>query len=85
VISAFGCTSHLMARTIGDVLDLPAAALMRMDSSTQALLIQGEEPFFARRLNYLRDKMFTGRFDPNPRYALVNSHDHYEENGKQTH
>ena len=43
----------------------------RLPRDRQLLFVKGSVPMLAERVNYLRDREFTGRADPNPLYAPV--------------
>jgi type IV secretion system protein VirD4 len=40
--------------------------VMRLSAEFQILMVQSQAPIFARKLNYLTDPLFQGRFDLNP-------------------
>jgi hypothetical protein len=58
-----------MSRPIADVLgDVSANVLFGMTRDQIAVRMAGEPTMIARRIDYLRDGMFAGTFDANPRY-----------------
>jgi type IV secretion system protein VirD4 len=69
VIQAFGLTNGWAAKALGDVMDMSPNELLRMGRTHQALLLPGQGPQIARRIDYLTDSYFDGLFDANPRYA----------------
>jgi type IV secretory pathway TraG/TraD family ATPase VirD4 len=44
--------------------------IMRLGREQTILLVAGEPPHPLDRINYLIDKAYAGRFDPNPFHAL---------------
>jgi type IV secretory pathway TraG/TraD family ATPase VirD4 len=50
-------------------MDMSPNELLRMGRTHQALLLPGQGPQIARRIDYLTDSYFDGLFDANPRYA----------------
>ena len=68
VLSLFGLTP-LMARSWGEVLGIEASELRRI-TGDEALLSTAEGFRIIRRPDYLRDPLFAGLFDANPRFAL---------------
>jgi type IV secretion system protein VirD4 len=69
VIAAFGQSRPVMANPMADLLgDLSAAAIMQMPPDQLAINRTGQGTVIARKLDYLRDAMFAGRFDANPLY-----------------
>jgi type IV secretion system protein VirD4 len=69
VIQAFGLSNGRMARSCAEVLGVEAEELLALEPGAQVLLRPGHGPLTCRRLDYLRDPLFRGRFDRNPRYA----------------
>jgi type IV secretion system protein VirD4 len=70
VIATFGHNSRSMSVQMADALgDVSADALFRMKPHELALKLPGQETRLVRRLNYLSDRMFAGRFTPNRMYA----------------
>jgi type IV secretion system protein VirD4 len=68
-IVTFGHTSMGMSRPIADLLgDVSADTLFGMTRNQLAVRMAGEPTVIARRLDYLTDSQFAGKFDPNPRY-----------------
>ena len=69
VIAAFGQSRPVMANPMADLLgDLSAAAIMQMPPDQLAINRTGHGTVIARKLDYLSDEMFAGRFDANPLY-----------------
>lgn len=68
-IVTFGHTSMSMSRQIADMLgDISAEALFAMTGEQLAVNVARQPTVIARRLDYLGDSLFAGRFDANPRY-----------------
>jgi hypothetical protein len=68
-IVTFGHTSIGMSRSIADVLgDVSADALFGMGREHIAIRMAGRPTIIARRLDYLTDRLYAGKFDANPRY-----------------
>ena len=73
VIQAFGAGNGWMAKVCADVLGVHVDELLRLKRDSQILLRPGHGPLTCRRVDYLTDSLFRGRFDVNPRYAGVPS------------
>jgi type IV secretion system protein VirD4 len=68
-IVTFGHTKMAMSRGIADMLgDVSADTLFAMTGQQVAVHIAGQSTVIARRLDYLTDRLFAGKFDANPRY-----------------
>ena len=67
LLQFFGCKNVQIARKIELITGIPAAQLMRMTPDDQ-LLLMDSEPVFSRKLDYLLDPRYVGKFDPNPFY-----------------
>ncbi len=58
-----------MSRQIADMLgDISAEALFAMTGEQIAVHVARKPTAIARRLDYLKDSRFAGKFDANPRY-----------------
>lgn len=69
LVASFGQTRPVMANPMADLLgDLSAAAIMQMPADQLAIHRAGRGTVIARRLDYLHDACFAGRFDANPLY-----------------
>jgi len=68
VIQVFGLANGWVAKAAADVLGVPASEFLRMNREDQVLLRPGTEPQMMRRVDYLVDRLFAGKFDANPRY-----------------
>ena len=69
-VLTFGHNSRTMSATMADVFgDVSADTLFRMQPCELAIKLAGEETRIARRLDYLTDEMFRGRFAPNPMFS----------------
>ncbi|MBS0202907.1 MAG: type IV secretory system conjugative DNA transfer family protein [Planctomycetes bacterium] len=69
-IQVFGVANHQMAETWNHVLGVPPRELANLPADEQALFLRGTGTVRCRKLNYLRDAAFAGRFSANPRYEL---------------
>jgi hypothetical protein len=68
-ILTFGHTSMGMSRPIADLLgDVSPEMLFGMTREQIAVRLAGQPTMIARRLDYLKDRLFAGKFDTNPRY-----------------
>ncbi len=68
-IITFGHTSLAMSRPIAELLgDEFAEALFAMTREQIAIRMAGQPTIIGRRLDYLTDRSFAGKFDANPRY-----------------
>lgn len=67
VIQLLGASNYVQATALANLFGIQSSQLTQHASSEQCLFVDGR---FQRsqRLNYLTDKYFAGRFDPNPRY-----------------
>lgn len=64
---AFGATRLAAARQVADALgDISAEALFHLPAGQLMLHRAGQATQAAAKLDYLRDPMFAGRFDPHP-------------------
>ncbi len=68
VIRLLGASNHLQATELSRLFGIAPGELTQHNSHTQALFVDGEF-IRSRRINYLTDKYFTDRFDPNLRYV----------------
>jgi type IV secretion system protein VirD4 len=71
VLQIFGLNNHLMAKEWAEVMGVEAPELAALDRADAALFVQGEYQR-CRRPDYLRDRVFRGQYDDNPRFALLN-------------
>jgi len=68
VVQLFGARNQRMADEFAGLIGgISGEAVMRLEPEQQLLLINGAS-LICHRLNYLRDAIFQGRFDPNPMY-----------------
>lgn len=68
-VLAFGQTRPTMARPMAELFgDLSEQALLSMPQDQLAIGRAGQPTVIARKLNYLKDPMFAGRFDANGLY-----------------
>lgn len=71
VIQAFGVNTPLAARGLSELLDIAPKYLHRLGRDDQALAIQGRGTTTSRKLDYLRDPVFAGLYDADPRFSLL--------------
>jgi type IV secretion system protein VirD4 len=69
-IATFGQNRPYMAEPMAELLgDISADTLLKLPPDQLVINRNGEGTVIARKLDYLKDPMFSGRFDPNPFYA----------------
>lgn len=69
VFQLFGVANHLMARESAELIgEVDAAALRAMGKERQIVAISGESVVNARLPDYLNDRAFMGKHDPNPMF-----------------
>jgi type IV secretion system protein VirD4 len=65
----FGISKYQVAKELAEVIGVPASALMGMSPDEQVIISDGEmTPRFCHKMDYLKDEIFKGHFDPNPFY-----------------
>ncbi|HTA31342.1 MAG TPA: TraM recognition domain-containing protein, partial [Candidatus Cybelea sp.] len=69
VLQIFGLKNHLVARSLAEIVGIDARRLLDMADNEQLVVHNGKDLHFARRLDYLKDACFKGRWDPNPMFA----------------
>lgn len=70
IIRMLGAGNYWQAAMLGELFGISPRVLMNLEPDEQMLLIDGR-PQRCRRVNYLHDDLYAGRFDPNPRYVMV--------------
>ncbi|MFY7874261.1 MAG: type IV secretory system conjugative DNA transfer family protein, partial [Pirellula sp.] len=65
VKQTFGLTDTFMAQGLDDLFQLPTSEITRLNRREQLLLLNGKT-VRCTKLDYLRDRRFTGMFDDNP-------------------
>ena len=66
----FGNASETAAREVAQQLgDIDAGRLFALGDGEIAVHLAGQRTVVARKLDYLQDEAFKGRFDPNPLYS----------------
>ncbi|GAB3338047.1 type IV secretory system conjugative DNA transfer family protein [Larkinella ripae] len=65
VLQFFGCKNFKVARKIEDFTGVPANEIRQLTDTEQLVLIDSQ-PIFSKRMDYLTDPQFAGRFDANP-------------------
>jgi len=68
VIQLFGNRNFAVAKEFASIVGVAPEELKDVARDEQTLVIDNEGPLLARKLDYLRDDVFKGRFDPNPHY-----------------
>jgi type IV secretion system protein VirD4 len=71
VLQVFGLNNGWVAKGIADVLGMSVEELMHLDRGQQVLLRPGCDAEVSRKIHYLTNVIFEGRYDANPRYARV--------------
>lgn len=67
VIQAFGVTNYRMARELAEIFGIDDPRIMMRLPKDGLIMVSGpEEARTLRRVDYLSDPLFEGRFDPNP-------------------
>jgi len=67
-LSVMGTSNYASAYAWGSLLGVPAAELLSLKHNELGLFTRGVGFQRCRKLDYLRDRVFEGRFDPNPFY-----------------
>src|SRR5581483_7922083 len=70
VLQVFGITNHHMAMEWSELLGQRAEVLDQLAPRDAVVHRQGQGSLVCRRPDYLKDEMFAGLFDDNPRFAL---------------
>ncbi|HZZ78901.1 MAG TPA: type IV secretory system conjugative DNA transfer family protein [Gemmataceae bacterium] len=70
MLQAFGFTNHQMAAEWSELTGQPVGDLDRMPRCDALVLRQGQGSLICQRPDYLKDPLFAGRFDANPRFSL---------------
>jgi type IV secretion system protein VirD4 len=70
VVQAFGFTNHTMAREWSEILGVGHQQLAELRREDAVVMRQGHGSQVCRRPDYLKDSMFSGLFDANPRFRL---------------
>jgi type IV secretion system protein VirD4 len=70
VLQVFGLNNHLAAREWAELMGVEARDLAGLERVDAALFVEGEYRR-CRRPDYLRDHLFAGLYDDNPRFALL--------------
>jgi type IV secretion system protein VirD4 len=73
VLQVFGLANGWVARGCAEVLGVHVDELLALEPGQQVLLRPGHGSVVCRRVDYLTDHLFRGRFDPNPRYPQQRS------------
>lgn len=71
ILQIFGVTNHLAAKSAAELLgdQVTQAELLRMPREEQFVMQSGGHLHRLQRLDYLNDRIFRGKFVPNPYYA----------------
>lgn len=70
VLQVFGITNNGMAKEWSDLLGLSSRDLNKLGRDNAFVHRQGQGSITCRRADYLKDAVFSGLFDANPRFAL---------------
>jgi type IV secretion system protein VirD4 len=70
-LQVFGIANHNMAREWSELMGVPEQQMGQLAREDTAVMRIGEGSVICRRPDYLKDAEFTGMFDPNPRFALL--------------
>jgi type IV secretion system protein VirD4 len=70
VLQVFGINNFHTAKKWGELLGHDPEELGRLAREDAAILRQGQGSLVCRRPDYLKDELFAGLFDANPRFAL---------------
>jgi type IV secretion system protein VirD4 len=70
VVQAFGVNNHHMAKEWADLFGRPVGEVAALRPEQTLVQIQGQGCRICRRPDYLRDPLFQGLYEPNPRFAL---------------
>jgi type IV secretion system protein VirD4 len=68
----FQTSSHLAAKAVSEVTGVPVRDIISMRTEDQLLVLSGGETKIVRKLNYLTDTLYAGKWDENP---LINMSD----------
>ncbi len=71
ILQVFGVTNHLAAKALSELLgdQITQADILRMPRDEQFVMQSGGHLHRLRRVDYLKDRLFKGLFQPNPFYA----------------
>lgn len=67
LLQFFGCKNYQIARKIEEITGVPINQIRQLPADQQLLMMDGTS-LFSRKLDYLTDPAYQGRFDPNPFY-----------------
>lgn len=69
LLQIFGLKNQFAARGLAEIVGVDARQLVEMADDEQLVLHNGKHIHIAKRLDYLKDSLFKGRWDPNPMFA----------------
>ncbi len=69
VLQIFGAKNYVVANEFAQLVGADANEIRGVGSDEQVLVINGEDPIRAYRLDYLTDARYKGMYDVNPLYA----------------
>ncbi len=71
-IQTFNLSNHMMARQMAEFFgsDVRPDEMLRLGAEEQIILFHGGNWKRCRKVDYLNDPLFKGRFRPNPRYGF---------------
>ena len=65
----FGAGHYAACKDLGELTGIDPKELMTMKADEAVLSVRGEGVRVVRRMDYLKDRIFSGKSDPNPFYA----------------
>lgn len=71
VIQLFGLKNHRVAIDLGQIMGVEPSTLRDIARDEQGIVIDGDGPLLARKLDYLQDNLFKNSFNANPLYKNV--------------
>lgn len=69
ILQVFGLKNQFAARGLAEIVGVDARQLVEMADDEQLVLHNGKHLHIARRLDYLKDSIFKGLWDPNPMFV----------------
>jgi len=71
VVQIFGIRTHIAALELANVLGVDVSKVLNMGPTEQMIVTGGNNIVVAKKLDYLTDRHFEGRWSPNPMYAGI--------------
>lgn len=69
VLQIFGARNFIVANEFASLVGADASEVRNIGEDEQILVINGDDPIRANRLDYLHDGIFQGKYDINPLYT----------------